>query len=122
MKLIVSVLLIILLSAVACLFLPWWSIALAAFAVSALVPQSPMRSFLAGFLALFLFWAVLSWFISANNNHILAHRIAVLFLKTDSPAFLVIVTALIGGLVAGTAALTGSFLHPRRIKDDSVAV
>ena len=54
MKFFVSLLLTALLSFAACLYLPWWSIALAAFLVAALVPQKPFRSFLAGFAALFL--------------------------------------------------------------------
>lgn len=61
MKFFVSLLLTALLSFAACLYLPWWSIALAAFLVAALVPQKPFRSFLAGFAALFLLWGGLSF-------------------------------------------------------------
>ena len=111
MKFIVSLVLIALLSVAVCLYLPWWSIALVAFAVSALIPQHPGKSFLTGFVAIFVLWASLAWFISSNNNHLLAHKVSVLILKTDSPGVLIFATALIGALVAGFAALSGSYLR-----------
>ncbi len=111
MKFIVSILLIALLSVTACLYLPWWSIAIVSFIVAAAIPQKPWRSFLTGFIALFLLWVSLSWFISSNNNHLLAHRVSLIIIKTDSPLFLILITALIGSLVAGFAALAGSFVR-----------
>lgn len=111
MKFIVSIVLIALLSVAACLYLPWWSIAVVAFLVAALIPQNPGKSFLTGFIALFLLWGSLAWFLSSNNDHILAHKVSLLMLKMDSPTVLVVVTALIGSLVAGTAALAGSYLR-----------
>jgi len=111
MKMLVSIVLIALLSVAACLYLPWWVIAVVAFIVAALIPQQPGRSFLTGFIALFLLWGSLSWYLSNNNEHILAHKISVLMLKMDSPALLIFVTALIGSLVAGFAALAGSYVR-----------
>ncbi|MFM6926019.1 MAG: hypothetical protein ACKOU7_11000, partial [Ferruginibacter sp.] len=94
-----------------CLFLPWWSIAIAAFIIAALIPQKPFRSFLTAFIALFLLWGGLSFWISNNNDHVLAHKVSQLILKMDSPLMLVLVTALIGALVAAFAALAGSYLR-----------
>ena len=111
MKMLVSIVLIALLSVAACLYLPWWVIAVVAFIVAAAIPQQPGRSFLTGFIALFLLWGSLSWYLSNNNEHILAHKISVLMLKMDSPALLIFVTALIGSLVAGFAALAGSYVR-----------
>ena len=111
MKFIVSILLIALLSVAACLYLPWWSIAIVAFIVAALIPQKPFKSFLTGFIALFLLWGLLSWYISSNNNHLLAHKVSLIILKTDSPFILIIATAIIGALVAGFAALSGSYVR-----------
>lgn len=113
MKMIVSIILIALLSAAACLYLPWWLIAFVAFLVAALIPQRPVRSFFTGFIALFLLWGSLAWYLSSNNDHLLAHKISLLMLKTDSPAALIILTAFIGALVAGFAALAGSFLRKK---------
>ena len=111
MKFFISLILTILLSFAACLFFPWWSIAIAAFVVAALIPQKPGKSFATAFAALFLLWGGLSFWMSNNNDHVLAHKVSQLILKVDSPAMLVIATALIGALVAGFAALAGSFLR-----------
>ncbi|MEJ7586428.1 MAG: hypothetical protein WKI04_02580 [Ferruginibacter sp.] len=111
MKMIVSIILIALLSAAACLYLPWWIIAGVAFLVAALIPQKPGLSFLTGFIALFLLWGLLALYISNNNNHLLAHKVSVLILKMDNPVLLIIVTALIGALVAGFASLAASYLR-----------
>ena len=111
MKFFISLILTILLSFAACLFLPWWSIAIAAFVVAALIPQKPFKAFLTGFIALFLLWSGLSFWISNNNDHILAHKVSQLVLKMDNPYLLILATALIGALVAGFAALAGSYLR-----------
>ena len=109
MKFIVSILLIALLSVAACLYLPWWSIAIVAFIVATSIPQKPWKSFLTGFISLFLLWGSLSWYISSNNEHLLAHKVSMIILKKDNPYSLMLVTALMGSLVAGFAALTGSY-------------
>ncbi|MDQ6903523.1 MAG: hypothetical protein M3139_10985 [Bacteroidota bacterium] len=112
MKFAVSIILIMLLSFCACIFFPWWSIALVSFLVVALIPQSPFMSFFSGFLALFLLWGTLTYWISTNNDHILAHRVSLLILNTDSSFLLIISSALIGALVAGFGALTASYIRP----------
>ena len=111
MKFIVSILLIALLSVAACLYLPWWSIAIVAFIVAASIPQKPWKSFLTGFISLFLLWGSLSWYISSNNDHLLANKISMIILKKDNPYSLILVTAMIGSLVAGFAALAGSYVR-----------
>jgi hypothetical protein len=111
MKFLIALILIILLSFTACLFLPWWTIAIASFAVALTIPLKPGISFLAGFLALFILWGTLTAWISSNNDHILAHKISLLILKTDSPIMLILITALLGAMVAGFAALSGSLLR-----------
>jgi len=114
MKFIITTLLIALLSFVSGLYLPWWGFALAAFLVSALIPQRPGISFLAGFLGLFLLWTLLSWTMDAPNNSILSGKIAVLLPLGGSTVLLILITALVGALVGGGAALTGSYIHRRR--------
>jgi hypothetical protein len=111
MKFTISLILTALLSFATCLFLPWWSIAIAAFIVALAIPNKPRVSFLSGFLALFLLWALLAVYISTNNNDLLAHKVSLLILKMDSPAILILITGLIGGLVAGFAALTASYIR-----------
>ncbi len=111
MKLFISFILTILLSFMLCLFFPWWSIAIAAFVVAILIPQKPWRSFATAFLALFMLWGGLSFWISKNNNHVLAHKVSQLILKKDNPIELIFATAIIGAIIAGFAALTGSYLR-----------
>ena len=113
MKFISSLILTAALSLAACLYLPWWAIAIAAFIVALALPQKPLLAFFSGFIALLLAWGGLAWFISMKNEHLLAHKISLLILKADSPNMLILITALIGGLVAGFAALTGSFVRKK---------
>jgi hypothetical protein len=114
MKFFISFIVTVLLSFAACLFLPWWSISIAAFIVAALIPQKPGKAFITAFAALFLLWGGLSFWMSNNNGHILAHKVSQLILKIDNPIALVLATALIGALVAGFGALAGSYLRSTR--------
>lgn len=116
-KFVVALALTALLAFLSAIFLPWWSIAIAAFLVSLLVVQTPSLSFLAGFAALFLMWGIMAWYISDANRHLLAGRISALIFKTQAPTLLILITALTGALVAGLAALTGSYLY-RLIRRD----
>lgn len=118
MKFLISTLLIVLLSFLSGLYLPWWGIALAAFLVSALVPQRPGLSFLSGFLALFLLWASLAWIIDGANKSILSVKIAEILPLGGSSILLVLVTAFVGALVGGGAALTGSYLFKKRLPEE----
>ena len=111
MKFLISIILIMLLSFCACLYFPWWSIAIVAFVVAALIRQTSVVSFFSGFTALFLLWGIMSFWISNKNNDILAGRVSLLIFKTDNTFLLILTTALIGALVAGLAALTASFLR-----------
>lgn len=111
MKLMISILVIALLSFTACLYFPWWSIAIVAFTVTALIRQTPFKSFFTGFLSLFLLWGGLSFWMSYNNHHLLAHRVSLIILKIDSPPILILCTAIAGALVGGFAALTGGYVR-----------
>lgn len=110
-KFLVSIVLIALISFLACLYLPWWSIAIVSLLVAIIFPQKPLWAFLAGFCALFVLWTILAFIISSSNNHILAHRMSLVVLNNDSPFVLMVITGLIGALVAGFAALAGSFVR-----------
>ncbi|WP_028787564.1 hypothetical protein [Terrimonas ferruginea] len=109
MKFLIAFLLTAALAFTGGLYFDWWIIAPAAFITAVLVRQRPGMAFLAGFLAVFLLWAGLSYWIDVQNQHILATRIAKL-MGVGSPFMLVIVTGLVGGLVGGLAALSGSFM------------
>src|SRR5882672_1665133 len=95
-KFFVSILLIALLSFVSGLLLPWWTIAVAAFIVSALIPQRPLAAFFNGFLALFLLWGGLALYIDVSNNSILSTRIAGVLPLQGSSVALLLVTGFVG--------------------------
>ena len=116
MRFILSVLLIALLSFIAGLALPWWSIAIVAFLVPLLITQSLGLSFLAGFTGIFLLWGGLALWIDTQNESLLSQKIAQLFPLGGSSILLILVTALVGALVGGFAAMTGSALRaPQRV-------
>jgi hypothetical protein len=114
MKFFISFLLIALLSFAACLYFPWWSIAVVAFVVAMVLPQRPGKAFLCGFLSLFILWAGASYWISLHNGHLLAHKMSQVILKTDNPYLLILATGLIGAVVGGLSSLAGSLLSGRR--------
>ncbi|WP_336514060.1 hypothetical protein [Pollutibacter soli] len=111
MKFLVSIILTALLAFALGLYLPWWSIAIASFAVAVFIHLKPGFSFLSGLIALFLLWGTMAWARSAANQDILANKMSVLVLKTENSLLLVLVTALIGALIGGLAALSGSLLR-----------
>ena len=89
------------------LYLPWYYIAVAAF-VMGYVLKSKMN-FLAGFLAIGLLWSVKAWVADANTTTDFTGRVAAIF-TLPQKEWLFVVTAVVGGLVGGFAALTGSLL------------
>jgi hypothetical protein len=109
-----------LVSFTACLYLPWWSIAFVCFLISFLIPQRAGLSLLCGFISLFLLWFGLSFYISNNNEHILAHKVSLMILKIDNPVYLTLLTGIIGGLTGGLASVSGSLARPKS-KTDATA-
>ena len=105
MKLLVAIFLTTLLSFVFGLYLPWWSIAIAAFIATLLIPMRASRGFISGFVGIFVLWAVLAWWIDVKNQHILSKKVAEVFPLGGSSFLLILVTAIIGALVAGFAAI-----------------
>ena len=111
LKFIIAILLTALVAFACTLFFPWWSIAIAAFVVSLVMRQSALKSFLSGFIALFLTWGIYAAVIDSRNDHILATKVAGILPLGGSYIAIIIVTALVGALVAGLAALTASFIR-----------
>ncbi|WP_324673207.1 hypothetical protein [Hymenobacter sp. GOD-10R] len=104
-------LLILAITALAQLFLPWWIVAPIAFLLAARLGRTGGRSFLAGFAGVGLGWAVVAAWRNVGNDGLLAHRVAQLLPLGGSSWALVLVTAIVGGLVGGVAALAGCWLR-----------
>ncbi|MBI1342629.1 MAG: hypothetical protein GC171_06840 [Terrimonas sp.] len=111
MKFFVATLLTALLAFIGGLKFDWWIIALAGFLVAVLVHQKAGKAFLSGFTGLFLLHGILAFWINKENDGILATKVAMLLPLGGHPYLLILVTAFIGGLVAGIAALSGSYLR-----------
>lgn len=108
--------LIVILSYLGGLFLPWWSVAIAAFLVSVTIPLPPARAFFNGFLAVFLLWLALAFFMDVRNDHIMANRMSELILQVRNPILIGVVSSLIGGITGGLGSLCGSLLQSKRLK------
>ena len=94
------------------LFLPWWSIAVAAFAGGFIFRSG--QNFIAGFLAIALLWLITAVIIDTSSAAPLADRVAKIFMVDKIVLF--VVTTLIGGLIGGFAATAGSALRKEKRK------
>jgi hypothetical protein len=110
MKFFVSLLVTGLLAFACGLYLPWWSVAVAAFVVSSIIYQPPLRSFLTGFCAILLLWYGLILKINADNQNILVEKVS-LIMGMGGSFLLLIISCVIGAIAGGLGALTGSFFR-----------
>ena len=114
--------LILLISLVAQFFLPWWVIAPIAFLLAARLGLNGKKSFWNGFSALFILWTCMALLRTLPNENLLANRVGQMLTLPESGfnwVILVIITGIIGGLVAGLSAFAGfqfkeAFLSKRR--------
>lgn len=104
-------LLILVLAAAAQWLLPWWSAAVAAFGLAFLLPRPGGRAFLAGFGGVGLGWLLLAAWLHLQTDGRLSHRVAELLPLHGNGWLLVLLTAVLGGLVGGLAALSGAWLR-----------
>ena len=95
---------------------PWWVFAIGALIAGWAVPLSSFKTWLAGFLGVFILWAVLCFIADDSNHGILSVKMAQILPLGGSPIALILATAFIGALVAGFSALTGSYLRRKPVK------
>ena len=95
------------------LFLPWWSVAIAAFLGGLFI--NTRNNFMAGFLAIGLLWMVKALLIDLSTDSGLADRVARIFMLHNK-ALLLLVTFIISGLVGGFGAMSGGSLRRARSK------
>lgn len=99
-------LIILLLSFLFQMVLPWWIIIVISFGTCGILGKNGKIAFLQSFFAIFLMWIGMALYKSIPNENILASRIAEMLSLKYWP-LVVFVTGLIGGLVAGIAGLCG---------------
>ncbi len=111
MKFTVATILTALLAFISGLFFPWWGIAIGAFIVGIVVQQTTSKAFLAGSAGVLLLWSGLCWWINIQNAGVLAKKIASILPLGGSTFLLILITGIVGGLVAGFAAMSASYLR-----------
>ena len=112
MKFLIQVVLILVLAYIVELMFPWWTIAIAAFTGGLIF--NTRANFAAGFLGIALLWTLKALLIESSAAAPLAERVAAVF--SLSKPLLFVVTATLGGLVGGFAAMMGSALRKRKKK------
>ncbi|MBS1558929.1 MAG: hypothetical protein JST69_09400 [Bacteroidetes bacterium] len=90
-------------------FLPWWTMAIVAFAFGYYYNLPGWVSFLAGFISVGLLWFAKAFYIDITTQSILSDKVNKLL-----PLNLFVMMILIGGLVGGFAALTGTVLKGKK--------
>lgn len=112
MRFLLATLLTAAFSFIAGLFLPWWSLAIIAFLVAIFIQQKTGYAFLSAFTAIFFLWGGLALLIHVQNQGVLTKKMAELFPLQGQSFYLILITAMIGAVVAGFAAMSGSSLRP----------
>jgi len=115
MRTIASILFLAVVALLAEMVLPWYTIAVVGFLFGGLLRMPPGRSFMVGFTGLFIGWGVVMMLRDSANGHILSTRVAGLF-HLPGHFTLIIVIAILGGLISGLAAMSGSLLLGRGVK------
>ncbi len=89
------------------LFMPWWSVMLAAFIAALIFPLKRAAVFFVPFVAILAFWCIQAFSLANGNDFVLAKKIAVLFPLGGNEYLLLLVTGIVGGLAAGVAGIFG---------------
>jgi len=91
--------------------LPWWIVAIISFLSALFIAKTSAHAFWSAFAAIFIVWVVMALFKSVPNKHILAIRMAHVLPLGGHWVLLLLVTAIIGGLVAGMAAMSAHLIR-----------
>lgn len=108
--------------------LPWWAIAIVAGLV-AFILNTKAKSFLTGLIGAALLWGIMAFQLNGLNMDLLATKVGEMLSGSEqiaklggiNPTRLIYLTALIGGLVGGFGAMTGSYarkmLYEKGVKE-----
>ncbi len=100
--------LILIVSAVAQYFGPWWAMPIVCFLLCAWKADSAKTAFVIAFAAISTLWVGYAVFIDNATGGVMTQKMTALFFKgMPYNALLFTATALIGGLVAGFAGIAG---------------
>lgn len=114
MKTLINLILTVILAWLITLFTPWWGIMAAALLSGYLLPLKGIRAFLIPFMGIFLLWAYQAYNLGDANDFIMAKKIATLLPLEGNANLLLVVTAFLGGVAAGSSGLLGQQLRTLR--------
>ena len=90
--------------------LPWWSVAIVAFAIGFCNPVNGWKTFGFGFAGVGLLWFTVAGYLHYRSNGVLTIKVAQLIHLPAFPSILIL-TTILGGLVGGMSATTGCQLR-----------
>ncbi len=110
----IKVLIIIILSFLLTLFLPWYTPFIICFLVGIVLSNKPGNNFLSGLFGVGLFWLGYALFLDLRNEHLLSSKVAQLFSDSLgaplSGGVLLIVTTVLGALLGGLSSMAGAMI------------
>ncbi|MBI3217933.1 MAG: hypothetical protein HYZ44_00305 [Bacteroidetes bacterium] len=89
-------------------FLPWWTLAVGASAVAYFIDNNALPSFVAGFIGAALLWIGMAYYLDQATHSIITEKVNKLL-----PLNAFLLTGIVGGMVGGLSALTGTFLRSK---------
>lgn len=87
----------------------WYAIAIVPFILAWFFQLKPSIGFVLGAASTFITWFIAMLFKDIPNNHLLSHKMAVMFHVHDF-GLLIFIIATIGGLISGLSACSGALL------------
>jgi hypothetical protein len=112
-----NLIIILIISAIAQYFLPWWVIAPISFVFCAWKSDSPKAAYIAAAGAIALLWTAYLVYLNISTGGVLTDKVAKIFTagsaleKLPAIGFLGAVTMLIGSQVAGLSGLAGHYFR-----------
>ncbi|MBD2699659.1 hypothetical protein IC229_03350 [Spirosoma sp. BT702] len=107
----IHIILIAVLSFLAQLILPWWSLAIVAALVCFWRSPGALAAFFYGFIGVAIVWLVYAILIHLRTDGIFTARMGQLLFKMNNAAMPMLATTILSGLVGGLAGLSGYFIR-----------
>jgi len=86
---------------------PWWMVMIISLVAGFALPGPALNVFISGFLGGGATWLLMAWQIDRNTNSFLTEKMVQLFPFSD-PFFLVILSGVVGGVIAALGSLSGA--------------